>query len=438
MIKILMLGLLLFLLPLTAGAHELPPGNATVEAEFISDWLTQRPQKGMTVAPDGLSKIYAYSSGVSTRAAARNDHGQVLLLTAAARPNDAFYTDGTMSYLGNYADRFWRPLNDLHRQEASDERLRFIKGEAGFRTPSAALRLFQGKIYEEWFERGDLFKILPGQYELDRYLNFSGHAVPRAAEGRSNTPVGELGFIAGPEVVWGSNDSYYLRYNLTRKAVTYALIYKDEKPPFSNEEHRKAAEASLSTNLYGKMGLKLGAIYQPYRIDKPFVRAEKSVPGQGSFGSNYHLTNDVTTRGDAWGAALRTIYYPKPFLDQFELNYTYLGPVAGNKQEVNAGLSKLITAFLTSGISYTRRKPIHGPVPFLYQGTQDNPGALVSVPRGPEDPFWVDWDNREAHLFSWTFTQDPTPNSWLFRWNPDILESYNVNDKEDSRWAFSL
>jgi len=425
-----------------AAAHELPPGSASLDAELRFDYFTHRPQRGMAVedSANGISKNFRYDARVSTRPNVDSDYGEILYLTGAARPNERFYADTTVAFLGNYADRFWRPINDPHRMEASDERVRFVKGEAEYKDDDVRLRLFQGKTFEEWRSKGDLFHLLPGQYETERYLNFSGHAVPRAVEGEWKSPVGEFGFIAGPEVVWGTETSAYGRYNLTRRGIHYALIYAFEQVAFASDEdddERSAIEATLTTDILGRLGFRAGLLYQPFRLNRSFTEAREVSAGQGSFGSKYDLFTDKTRTQDAFGATVQMIYQPQPLLDQVEWGYTYHGPVAGNKHELFTDLNKKVTRSFSAGLHYTYRHPVIGPMPLLYAGSEDNPGALVAGPRGPDDPFWVNWDNREAHLLRLTFVEDPTPSTWLFRWEPHILDPYNINRKEDAPWAFA-
>lgn len=426
-----------------AYAHDLPVGASSLDAEFLVDWYKHTLQDGMTVETaedNALNKIYGYTHGVSTRPNAESDIGEVLFLSAATRPNQNLYADGKIALLGNYADRFWRPINDLHRMEASGEKLRFVQGEAQWRNSQAHLRVFQGKSFDDWQTKGDLFGFLQRQDETERYLNFSGHGAPRAAEGHWQTDLGELGFIAGPEVVWGARRSFYGRYNVTRNNFNYAVIYKDERPPFTpdEKEDRKAIEVTMTTDFYGRMGLKAGLMYQPFRLDEPFQRAEKVNHGQGTFGSSYEIIEDKASEEDAWGATFQMTHFPTPFLDRFDWGYTYLAPVAGNKHELFTGLSRSLTRTLVGGLRYAHRQPVIGPMPLIYEGTPENPGALLASPRGPDDPFWVNWENRKAHVVRLTFVEDPTPNTWLFRWDPHILEPYNINPNEDAAWSYAM
>lgn len=441
-------GATIFVLASTmALAEVIPPGSASLDAELLLEGLQHRLQNGMSNREDGLNKSYNYNAQSSSQPNQQTEIGQTLYLTGAIRPNESFYADAKISYLGNYADTLWRPINDPHRQEVTDKKLQFLQGEAEFRNNDARLRVFQGKSYEDWRGKGDLFNLMPAQYELDRYLNFSGHGVPRGAEGQWQTRFGELGFVAGPEVLWGAGRSIFARYNITRRGTRFAAIYKNERIPFGDDkEELRAVETTMDMEpMGGRLGVKTGLMYQPFRLDRPFQRAERTAPGQGTFGSSYVISDDITREHDAWGASLQLSYYPDWFLDRIDGGYTVRRPVAGNKQEYSAGGFKKMTRYLTGSMQYVFREPIIGPLPFLYQGTPDNPGALLLSPRGEYSPFWVTSnsegdivDNRKAHLFKWTFVHDATPESWLFLFDPHILDFYNVNPAEEAPWAYAF
>jgi outer membrane protein OmpA-like peptidoglycan-associated protein len=86
----------------------------------------------------------------------------------------------------------------------------------------------------------------------------------------------------------------------------------------------------------------------------------------------------------------------------------------------------------------TYRKPLIGPLPYLYEGTEDNRGPTVLLPRARNDAFWVNFNNRQATIFKITLNFDPTPSSWLYLWQPNLLEAWNMNPKEDAGFALAL
>ncbi len=405
--------------------------------------IQHETQRGMTFVNDGVGKNWTYDPISGRRTADRASNGETLFLNAAARPTESLYGDADFSIVGNYADSFWRPINDLHRQELSGERVRFRRGEATWKTDSAHVSLLQGKAYKDWKDKGDLFDLVPRQYEVERYLNFAGHAVPRVVEGEwRSSSVGEFGFIGGPEPVWGAKSGGMGRWNYRLPSANLSYIYSDQNIPYGDPNERSR---SMSLALSGEelgVGYETGLLYQPFRLDRPYQRVESAAPGQGTFGSNYDVINDVTREHDAWGATLRLTRPLPPVLDLGGIGYTVRRPVAGNLEETYLEGDKKMTPFLSTHFNYTYRRPIIGPLPFLYAGTPANPGALLLNPRGPESPFWVSWrpegalpDNREAHLLTLTAVHDPTPQTWIFKNDPYVAELDNISDKEDAPFA---
>jgi outer membrane protein OmpA-like peptidoglycan-associated protein len=173
-----------------------------------------------------------------------------------------------------------------------------------------------------------------------------------------------------------------------------------------------------------------GILYQPFRLNRPYQDPSMV----DSFGRPEERT---TKRGDAFGGTVRTEFHPSSVIDLAGLGYTYLAPVAGNKHQVDADLSRAFGNWTLSG-AYIFRQPVVGPVPFLQEGTAANPGAVIATPRGPDDPFWVQWDNRKAHMGSLTLVYDPTPGTPFFKYQPNVLDDWNLNPDEDALFSGAL
>lgn len=54
---------------------------------------------------------------------------------------------------------------------------------------------------------------------------------------------------------------------------------------------------------------------------------------------------------------------------------------------------------------------------------------ILTTVRGFNQPFWVwwrntptGWDNRETNQFVFTFTYDPTPDTWFYLYEPNTIE----------------
>src|SRR5207249_4528868 len=92
----------------------------------------------------------------------------------------------------------------------------------------------------------------------------------------------------------------------------------------------------------------------------------------------------------------------------------------------------------TLSAAYIYRQPVEDPVPTTFQGTLANPGAFLTIPRGPDDPFRVDWDNRKAHIGSLTLVFNPTPGTPFFRYQRNVLEDWNINPGLEPTWIGAI
>jgi len=170
-----------------------------------------------------------------------------------------------------------------------------------------------------------------------------------------------------------------------------------------------------------------GLLYEPFRLGYTYQTADST-----------SLSDVQTTkRKDAFGGTLRTEIRPASVLDLIGLGYTYEGRMAGNKQQVDVDGSKTISDWTLSA-AYIYRQPVEGPVPTTFQGTLANPGAFLTIPRGPDDPFTVDWDNRKAHIGSLTLVFNPTPGTSFFKYQRNVVEDWNINPELEPAWVGAL
>src|SRR5207302_2092579 len=126
-----------------------------------------------------------------------------------------------------------------------------------------------------------------------------------------------------------------------------------------------------------------GLLYQPFRLDRVYTDVEEVAPGSGVLGSTFHIRQRRTLQRDALGFTLRVEGQPTVAVDQAGLGYMYLGPVAGDKQEIDVDASRGFAGAFNVSLAYIYRQPVIGPAPLLFEGTVDNPGALITSPRGP-------------------------------------------------------
>ena len=89
------------------------PGSLRLSHELSLEGLLHRTLGGYRVTNEGINKTYA-KTGNGT-GPARAEFGQSFLTEAAARFSPGLFARVLFELQGDYADRFWRPVNENHR-----------------------------------------------------------------------------------------------------------------------------------------------------------------------------------------------------------------------------------------------------------------------------------------------------------------------------------
>lgn len=414
-------------------------GYENIFKKLADGWSFQK------TGTDGINKIYTSSPDVTS--SWDSSQGIKILTDIEILPSNNFFIKSQLLYLPQYADRFYQTVNDEHRMFLQKNNIKLIKTEARYTTNLGYIRYFKGEGHYHWGYEGDIFNLMKEQFDPERYLRVSGRTVPEGAELNLAYRDKKLNLFIGPEVIWGYHDGIYAKLNFAtgwtygwrRKVFNHTLIFTSDKPEyvtFANPEERVTNFAYiLKFKAYKDDTIELGTLYRPFRVGKEYKYVEEVSEGEGTYGSKYKIFTNKITTNDAIGGKIRyTCYRYKKLFEELQLNLSYLGAVAGNKQEISLSGWKRTTRTTTISADILYRKPIYGPLPMIKDGNN----TILLSPRGPYDAFWVDWDNREATILSLTYTYDPTPHSWFYRYQPATLETWNLNPNEDAVLAFAV
>ena len=396
--------------------------------------------KNFEVTDSGINKNYSFFKSSSSNEGVENgltsDSGYNIKVDASFSPIDNLSMSSKINFVPKYADRFWIPVNDNHRLEYEGKDYRIENAEIKYITNIATLRYFKGIPHSSWRHKGDLFNFFPQQYEVDRYLRVSGRTPPEGYELSLATRYSSLQLVYGPEIVWGYRNGIYFRYNFNFGILNLNLFARSDIPDYirawNPDERMNSYQASFSYGFSSQLKGHLGFLYRPFRLNEKYEYYE-----------NGELKEGITKRKDALGIKSGFKYNPYFILNELRLDYSYLSPVAGNKEAVEvSGYRPLSKSSVLSG-SLLFQEPVVGPIPLTYEGTATNPGQVYSNPRGPESPFWVswyydDWNNRKAKILKLDFVYDPTPSTWFFRYEPNVIEKWNLNPDEDAKFSFAL
>ena len=431
LIKILFIIGFLFMASLYANYP--PEGYLRLKGIIELDSISYKVKDNWCVDKGSLSYYFAKQPGKENKW--KSFFGQKATLNLSASPFDTLNTLIEIEGIGNYASRLYTPVNEEHRLHNNKDNLFVKKAEVIYKYDIGEIRYFRGISHSSWEKYGDLFNLYPQQYDIENYLRITGKALPEAIEFSLSTyHIGDFAFIYGTDIFRENKDSFYIRFTSQFKALDYGFFYRQEKTRWTeNGELLRSFEASIKGEAGYFIPFEVGLLYQPFRIHwgYDYVEEETQDTSQTLYNSKYVLHHKWVKERDGLGVTCRI--KPKGLIiDRLVISLSYLGLVAGNKREIKCEVGhKVLDDFgIDTSISY--REPIIGPLPYLYEGTEENPGPIITLPRGKNSPFWVTNANRKATTFNLYLTYDPTPATWFFKYRPFILEPWNLNSQENA------
>jgi hypothetical protein len=426
------------------------PGSLRFSHELSLEALTHKLRPGWNVQENGRDNLY------NTPAHEKNpwttDFGARLKTEVATRIGEDIFGRVLFDAQGDYADRFWRPININRDADQNDHILILRQAEAKIKKEDWYLSGYTGVGHGDWYGQGDFFRLYPESFpdssylgssgyfgvtpenwNEDQYLNISRRNIPRGAEAGMQFGGIDTAVAYGDEIAWGLQKSGYGRVTLPFSRSRLTLVAKDEDIPediLNKDARRQAAALSWDQPFQSGNRIVIGVMYQPYRDGEMY----KSLSDSGS------LSDKTAKKDDGLGAKLRFEY--KPVIGQklliTALDVQHLGILAGNKDQLDFLIGTNLTSSVHFDTQYTYRKPVERAIPFIYEGTPSNIGNVIANPRGPESPFTVDWNNREAVFLLTTIWFDPSTDTNMFLYDPHRLEGWNMNKKENAPFTLAL
>ncbi|MBV9079985.1 MAG: hypothetical protein JO102_02575 [Elusimicrobia bacterium] len=446
------------------GAEEmyLEPGTVRLSHELTLEGLLHRTVDGYQVADDGVNKVYAKTG--SGNGPTRAEFGEGLLTEAAVRFTPGSFARILFQLQGDYADRFWRPVNEEHRADLQDRHGFVREAEAKLDRENWYLNAFDGVGHGGWYAQGDFFELYPASLPDDDYLghstifgiypdrfkqslfqNISDRRVPKGLEGGGQFAGFDGAVAYGDELAWGLEPSVFARLTRPIETSKVTVVYRDERLPSTltlndNENHNRAGALSWDWQSDEGQRWQAGVLYNPYRTGENYTVANPVPAGTGVLGSSWELKTKKSKDSDGLAERFKMDRHAVIMGHDYNwmLDLLHADILAGNKEQLDARLSTDFISTIRGMFHYTYRRPIEGPVPLLYEGTPSNMGNIVASPRGPESPFNVNWSNREAVFVVTTIAFDLTPNTNQMIYDPEVLEAWNINKGEDAPLAFAI
>ncbi|MCL1972507.1 MAG: OmpA family protein [Endomicrobia bacterium] len=447
-------------------ADSLETGTIAFKGELIFDFIFHKLGGGWYTSTDslGLNKFFNYdpSNPGNLNNRWQDTYGQTFLFNVGIKPADWFFAESGFGMIGDYADKYWVPINYEHRMETQGTtapKVSWNNARIGIKNEWASLTYYRNYGHDGWRNEGDMFDLLPAADNPDDYLRYSGRHVPDYWELKAIGNWGDLDVIYGEQALLDYKQGVYIKYkNIFGSNINF--YYADHQIPFGNpntvnwnnlfnssqdlgDYKERMRTFQLNTDFkISQNTLQVGAIYRPFRLGWDYKYVEDVGTGNGIDGSKYKVHEGTTNDLDALGGSVK-FSMPKTLgIDLIKLGYEYRGLAAGNRQKVDVSAEKALSKFWNAYAGYYYQKPLLEAMPLVYSAAGAGPISLNG--RGPESPFWVWWrnpvsgfDNRETSAVSFVFTYDPTPETWFYQFDPNLPVQHNLNPEEDAPFSFA-
>ncbi len=391
------------------------------------------------------------------------DHMQSVYLTIEGKPTESLRSEVSFNILGNIAQN---PIDELYYEnrglpillnDADGEpvpwtdrnRLALYGMNVEWNHPYVDMHAFFRTGHYHWGYEGDFFHF----YQEANYgpsIDTYQAEVPIGAEFSFKKELSGLKLAIGPQLYWGANPSYVLKYYKERGPWAYAFVQHTDIavqgnlatsnviPQLPNTRFSAYLKRSLPN-----VDIELGGLVSGIpRTGESFQYVETAEEGEQShLGSGYHLLHDTLFWGDTLGAKGKITAQLGTLRGYIQGGYqgiladgggdatkTFTGwrlkePGRGNNTHALAGMTYDL-GYIQIGPNFLYQKPLVGPLPRLQGGYDPNTGQYyldVDARNVLHDPFQV-IENRETLAAEILLTYDPHPGSWMWMWNNDVME----------------
>jgi len=323
------------------------------------------------------------------------------------------------------------------------ERIEIYDFEATYEGDSFFLEAFYHKPRFHWPDKGDFFGLLREATDM-KEMDIWNAKAPYGIEYRGKD--NGLTVVAGPEVYWGANPKVIVKYDFDLAGLDYTLIHAEdiaEREDLSGQSTDVPKDQSRQTALYTRLNLsesfalelgglvsgseKVGDTYDRVEGDNNDIFIDE-IDDEDTLGFRAKLSSTA-------GGVQSYIGYNYAGLvadagDEYRTNGTQLPFTSGgNKEEVEGGVLIPLGDF-TIYPRFLIRENLVEANPLIAAGGSDTtlfPG--VSPRNLDDDPFAV-LGNRGVESFELMLTYDPTPATYFYDWNADLLE--------DAPFAFNI
>lgn len=294
------------------------------------------------------------------------------------------------------------------------------------------VRGFYRTGHYHWGYEGDFFGLYPEANYGPNLDLYNGEVMGFELDGKRSLDGLKAAF--GPQLWWGANPAFLLKYSKKIGIFDATAVYHEDIDDAGAATtsiaiplpKTRRATLHLKTTV-GAFGLELGGIWggQPLN-NRVFQYAIENTPG------NYATYDDKVKTTDNWGGKAKITFskgrfnvYSQAALMGLVANggadntQTFAGwrlkdSGSGNQANFLAGFTYNLSANVQIAPNFLWQKPLVDAMP----NDVNAPGRLRNI---QTDPFVVR-ANRETLGAELLLTFDPTPGTWMYDWNNDMIE----------------
>lgn len=375
------------------------------------------------------------------------DHMQSFFVDVEANPTSNVRFNVSFNALGRVAEN---PINEIFYENrgrtrtvntnqgslplTSLNRVSIYRADFSWNDKWYNLNGFYRTGHYHWGYEGDFFGLYPEANYGPNIDIYNGNA-PFGFEAEGKKALRGLKVAFGPELWWGANPAVLVKYSRQVGKINLTGIFHedlDEPAPSVSSfavpmPQTRRATIHAKTQI-GPIGVELGGIWggQPL-VGRPFQIVEGTDDSRGQTA----VYQDEIQAKDTWGGKVKFTYSSGPV--NWYAQGAAMGLVAnggadytrtftgwrlkdsgsGNQFNFLTGFTYLIGDFQIAP-NFLWQKPVVGPIPFDVPA----PGRPRNI---LDDPFSVR-QNRETVAGEILFTYDPTPGTWMYDWDNDLME----------------
>ncbi|MEK8179806.1 glycosidase [Flavobacterium buctense] len=294
------------------------------------------------------------------------------------------------------------------------------------------LRGFYRTGHYHWGYEGDFFALYSEANYGPNLDIYNGETLGFEVDGKRSLSGFKAAF--GPQLWWAANPAVLLKYSKKIGKFDATAVYHEDIANANNiqtsifvpQPKTRRATLAFKTKV-GALGIEFGGIWGGQPLNgRVFQYAVETTPG------NYIAYDDKINSSDNWGGKAKLTFSKGKF--NVYTQGAIMGLVAnggadnvqtftgwrlkdsgsGNQMNFLAGLTYNVNSNLQIAPNFLWQKPLVDAMP----NGIDAPGRLRNI---LEDPFIVR-ANRETVGGELLITWDPTPATWMYEWNNDMVE----------------